>query len=116
MDNGVLILKTYEEIIGHNPGWNVHYIWWALAAVFSIGLGIIFFAEHLEIESLAIVCVMAGVVSGAIFIACILTHEPIKETRYVVLPTEDVGLIEFYNKYEVIEQDGLTYIVREKGE
>ena len=58
---------------------------------------------------------MAGIFSIVMSVVVFNFHTPVKETRYVVLPTEDVGLVEFYDKYDVIEQDGMTYIVREKN-
>lgn len=111
----VLILKTYEEVIGHTPGWSNSYIWWLLAGILLLGIGILLMVKKPLLDSLVVVTVMAGMFSIAIFILSICLHTPVTETRYVVLPTEDVGLVEFYDKYDVIEQDGMTYIVREKN-
>ena len=112
--SGVLILKTYEETIGYTAGWSANYIWWLLAGILLFGIGIVLIV-NMAPDAPVVAIFTIGIVSIAIFILCICYHAPVKETRHVVLPTEDVGLIEFYDKYDVIEQDGMTYIVREKN-
>ena len=112
--SGVLILKTYEETIGYTAGWSASYIWWLLAGIVLFGIGIVL-VVNMEPNAPIGLLFVAGILSIAIFILNIGYHMPVKETRYVVLPTEDVGLIEFYDKYDVIKQDGMTYIVREKN-
>ena len=112
--SGVLILKTYEETIGYTAGWSANYIWWLLVGILLFSIGIVLIV-NMESDASAGLVFVTGVISIAVFILCICYHTPVKETRHVVLPTEDVGLIEFYDKYDVIKQDGMTYIVREKN-
>jgi putative Ca2+/H+ antiporter (TMEM165/GDT1 family) len=66
---------------------------------------------------------VAEVISGAIYIAFALIvlvngvfDKPTGEYQYEVKITEDVGYIEFTDKYDVVkENDDGTYIVQEKN-
>ena len=74
-----------------------------LSLVILIGIGFLL-VVNMTSDTSVVLMFVAGMLSIAIFILSICCHTPVKETRHVVLPTEDVGLIEFYNKYDVIEQ------------
>lgn len=68
--------------------------------------------------------VVVELISGIIYIAFVLQlmsigvfDKPTGEYQYKVKITEDVGYVEFTDKYEVItENDDGTYIVQEKND
>lgn len=67
----------------------------------------------------AILTELIGGIIYTVFVLTLLTsgvfEKPTGEYRYKVKITEDVGYIEFVNKYDVItENDDGTYIVQEK--
>ena len=59
-----------------------------------------------------IVGVLLAIPAGAI--CCTETDEV--ETSYKVTVSDEVSLNEFLDKYEIIDQDGKIYTVRERGE
>jgi hypothetical protein len=62
--------------------------------------------------------IIIGVVVGALigFVVGLigLTQPTGQETHYKVTITEEVSMIEFLNKYEIIDQDGKIFTIREK--
>ena len=59
-----------------------------------------------------IVGALLGIPAGAI--GCTETDEV--ETSYKVTVSDEVSLNEFLDKYEIIDQDGKIYTVKERGE
>ena len=59
-----------------------------------------------------IVGVLLGIIIGGI--TCIETDEV--ETSYKVTISDEVPLNEFLDKYEIIDQEGKIYTVKERGE
>lgn len=65
------------------------------------------------IPFLALVGIILGTLTGAA--AGLLADEPVTyETQYKVTISDEVSMTEFYEHYEVIEQDGKIFTVREK--
>lgn len=62
--------------------------------------------------------IFVGIISGmagGVLVGCILLSTPIVyETQHKVTTSEEVSLIEFYEHYEVIDQDGKIFTVRER--
>ena len=56
--------------------------------------------------------VLLGLVAGILFVQ--KTDEV--ETTYKVIVSEEVPLNEFLDKYEIIDQEGKIYTVKERGE
>ena len=62
----------------------------------------------------SIAFVILGIIcSGLIVSGVTITNTP-PETRYQVLIDESVSMSEFFEKYEIIEQEGKIYTVKEK--
>lgn len=59
--------------------------------------------------------ILAMVCAGLIFLGISIVKAP-PETRYQVLIDESVSMSEFFEKYEIIEQEGKIYTVKEKGQ
>ena len=61
----------------------------------------------------AIAGCIVGIFAYAIIFQCIF---PIKFIKYKVTVSEDVSMIEFYERYEIIDVDGKIYTIREKND
>lgn len=60
--------------------------------------------------------VLAGVLLGLVAGGICCTESDEVEISYKVTVSEEVPLNEFLDKYEIIDQDGKIYTVRERGE
>lgn len=110
--DGVTILAT-EQVVS-NSAFN----WWAFVIVFvvialvSLLLG--YLGDILDEVLLYVLFGVFGVIGGVIggFAFGIPTAY---ETQYKVTVTSDVSMAEFYEHYEVIDQEGLIFTVKEKN-
>lgn len=62
---------------------------------------------------------LAGLILGLVFgvVTGLAFMEPVEyETQYKVTISSDVSMIEFLDRYEIIDQDGKIFTVREKQE
>lgn len=59
--------------------------------------------------------ILAIICSGLIVFGVTITETP-PETQYQVLIDESVSMSEFFEKYEIVEQEGKIYTVKEKGQ
>ena len=57
-----------------------------------------------------VLSIMIGFMGG--FITGRFANDPIEQ--YQVFVSEEVSMMEFYERYEIIDQDGLIFTVREK--
>lgn len=68
------------------------------------------------LEGVGLGILISGILGLFVFAAvCVATQEPIAyETQYKVTINESVSMVEFLDKYEIIDQEGKIYTVREK--
>lgn len=59
----------------------------------------------------AIAGCIVGMFAYAIIFQCIF---PVKFIKYKVVISEEVSMMEFYEKYEIIDVDGAIYTIRDK--
>ena len=116
--SGVEIL-AFEEVAVEWAGWSWSGFWTAIGVVSVIAVfaGVIFGLVEDDIVAFIIaflaVLILGGGMAGVAFGKC--TAEPTKyETHYKVTVDESVSMIEFNKKYEVLEQEGKIYTVRER--
>ena len=115
--SGVEILAT-EEVVVAWASWN----WEG----FLLTIGLVFFVSIIagilagvsdDWELSVIVFLVVFIVGGLLFgtlVGC-TTGEPIEyETQYKVVIDDSVSMNEFTEKYEIIDQEGKIYTVREK--
>ena len=94
---------------------------WALAIIFFIA-GVAFCCIEIQPERIgewigSIVITTLITLLGCAFgyIIGMSTGKPTDyETHYKVLISDEVSMNEFYNKYEIIEQDGKIFEIKEK--
>ena len=116
--NGVEILATEQVAVAFGFGWGLFFV---LGLIFSILFGVIAWclAEENNFSNLGtrlLVCV--GIVTAlalAAFIGGVSeTGAPTEfETHYKVTISDEVPMNEFLERYEIVDQDGKIFIVRE---
>lgn len=68
-----------------------------------------------EVSNMVIAIFLCIVISlGGGFVIERFAHNPIPQ--YKVLISEEVSMVEFYEKYEIIDQEDLIFTVREKDQ
>ena len=115
--NGVEILTSAQVATEWAFNWTV--FWITLGVVFGICLimGIWYVAtgqcEWGLIPCLSIVGIIFGSISG-MGIGQVSEIPIAHETQYQVTISDEVSMTEFYEHYEMIDQDGKIFTVREK--
>ena len=117
---GVEILATEEVAVAFGFSWPGFWMAFILFAITSSVIG--FFAllrEYRdEIVSNAVVSILCGILCGVFFgLLCsnIFYPNPTEyETQYKVTIDDSVSMNDFNEKYEIVDQDGRIYTVREK--
>jgi hypothetical protein len=118
MMSGIEILSTTEVAIEYT------YNYW-LAGIISLFFvisctilgAIVAYTENISWRTGAgIGIVMSGLLGLFIFASvCVTSQEPIAyETQYKVTINESVSMVEFLDKYEIIDQEGKIYTVKER--
>lgn len=117
--NGVEILNSTEVVVESTSNWWLAGIVWIVAVV---ACGIIAYGVNLESYNKGD-AVVAGCMVGALIglllwiMVSAMTSEPVvHETQYEITIDDSVSMKEFTDKYEIIEQRGEIYVVREKVE
>ena len=115
---GVEILTSAQVAIEWSFNWLIFWI------VFGAALGVclissIWYVITDQCDWVIIPVVsIAGIILGSMFGAGLgkITEIPADyETQYKVTISDEVSMTEFYEHYEVIDQDGKIFIVREKS-
>ena len=119
--SGVEILASQEVVIEYAFNWVAFEIAFGIAMIIAIICGVLFACKYEEMSPWLsfsiwiIVGILMGIFDGILFGEA--GRNPIKyETQYKVTISDEVKMSEFYEKYEIIEQDGKIYTVRERNE
>lgn len=114
--NGVEILAIEQVAVSWKYNWGA--FWAVFLILFGLMLigGLIAFADERDlgvlvifaIGGLALGAVIGAVVGGGASIAAGYVEE------YKATVSEDVSLVEFNERYEIVEQEGKIYTVRER--
>lgn len=117
---GVEILTSQEVIIEYAFNWIAFWIAFGITIVIMIIVSALF-ADYLSNEvsvniSFSIfMCIglFCNIFSSYLFGR--IKQTPVKyETQYKIIISDEVKMSEFYEKYEIIGQDGKIFTVREK--
>lgn len=116
---GVEILATEEVAVEFAFCWLVFWLMLILGGGFTIVISIVAFFEG-EGTSVGIpmLCVVLPIVLlVSILFGSMAEGKPTDyETHYEVTISEDVSMIEFLEKYEVLDQRGKIFVVKERVE
>lgn len=112
---GVEILASNEVVTGTLFNWTMFWITFGgcLFVFLMIGIGVSVYAK--DWANLGYVFI--GALAGALFGAIIGRGTEIPEgyeTQYKVAISDEVNMGDFFEKYELIEQEGKIYTVRER--
>lgn len=117
--NGVDILSGTTVPISFGPNWLVFFI---VTFVFTILFGLLWWLVVAQTETTIkdiLFSLSVGLLIGLFFGFAISTSDNIQTPReyefhYKVIVSDEVSMNEFLEKYEIIEQDGKIYTVKER--
>jgi hypothetical protein len=113
---GVEILNSYEVLVTVGCNWSA--LWLTVLFVMVVAISIGISSSIVEADwSLLLVSIVIGLILSifaGIFIGVVIAGPEQYETRYQVTISDQVYMNEFLDKYEIINQDGKIYTVREK--
>ena len=114
---GVEILAAEEVVAATAFCWPA---FWSILGVFLIGMIILgLYLNYTENAGIGFVifCIVLGLVAGTMLGAIVggAIGEPIEyETEYKVIIDDTVSMTEFLDKYEILDQEGKIYTVKER--
>lgn len=115
--NGIEILNQYEVVASYTWSWSTFWCWFfplfTIVFLFCVAIGC---AEHTPAAGAiagGILGLIVGIILGCIFASSTPdTYTPV----YQVIISEDISMTEFYDKYEIIKQEGKIFTIKEKLE
>lgn len=113
--NGVEILNSAEVGVMYTTNWWLAgFIW--IGIIFIGGLIGLLLDDIARVESTMIGCFIGAVVGVLIwlFVAGSGYHPTTYETHYKVTIDDSVSMNEFLDKYEILNQEGKIYTVKER--
>ena len=116
--DGVTILNTITENVSNTAGFLVVILIFSIMAIILSFIAIIEASNKFsEFNGFVIVFIITGIAGISFFIVSILElntapQEP--QTLYEVTISDEVSFKDFTSKYEIIEQRGEIYIVKER--
>jgi uncharacterized BrkB/YihY/UPF0761 family membrane protein len=116
--SGVEILAVEEIVTKYNFNWNWFLIVTGIVLAIFIVVGILMSIKSSDWTQLLIGAIV-GLIFSCIFGSVFGTGERIPseyETQYKVTIADEVSMNEFVDRYEIIEQNGRLYTVRERKE
>ena len=114
--DGVEILAIEEVVIKTAFNWTMFWIIFGMVFVILVAIGIFVSASSRRWDDL-VIFVVAGIVIGAAFGGMIgdsLSIPVAYENQYQVTVSDEVSMNDFVDKYEIIDQKGKIYTVRER--
>lgn len=115
---GVEILASAQVAIESTCNWQLG-IFVLIGTIITGGVLAFFLAEEDNKLGTTICGSVFGALLGFLFFALTLvaTEKPsVYETQYKVTISDSVSMTEFYEHYEVIDQEGKIFTVRERAE
>ena len=115
---GVEILATQEVATAFTFNFNGFFIWLGVSFGLFFIFGVIASLLHYDVRILdymVIIGIIVGILIGVIVGVCDGT--PTKyETQYKVTISDEVSMNKFLEHYEIVDQEGKIYTVREKDD
>lgn len=114
--NGVEILVIEEVVTKYNFNWKWFLIVAGIVLAIFVAVGILISISSSDWNQL-LVGVIAGLIFGGIFGSVFGAVERIPseyETQYKITISDEVSMNDFIDRYEIVEQNGRLYTVRER--
>lgn len=115
---GVEILTQAQVATEWAFNWTAFWIAFGIIAFVVFICGLAYLSDDICLPIVIanfIISLIAGTLLG-VFIGVIGERPTAYETQYKVTISDEVSMTDFYECYEVIEQDGKIFTMREKGE
>lgn len=113
--NGVTILSTTEVVTESTCNWWLAGLVFLAIVIVGGVIGFVLDNDNKVLDVVIGLLVGAGFGLAFWFLMALATETPVAyETQYKVTISDEVPMAEFTEKYEVIEQDGKIYTVRER--
>jgi uncharacterized membrane protein YagU involved in acid resistance len=114
---GVEILTSAQVVTEWSP--NMTAFWITVVVVLAVAIisGVIYSIQEYDWSLLGMTTFFGAILgfSLGMFASDVLFKLPVAyETQYKITVSDEVSLTEFYERYEVIDQDGKIFTVREK--
>lgn len=113
---GVEILAMEEVAISYAWNWEAYFITICIFVLLSGFVGLVTNGPHEMLKGL-VAGISTGIILGAIFgmLPAGTTLPDEYETRYKVTISDEVFMNDFLERYEILDQEGKIYTVREVG-
>ena len=116
---GIEVLVAQEVATKFTFNWSA--FWITFGIIFGIALFVGIITSFLSDDWSNSLCgVFAGIIIGLFFgamVGDVMLHTPTAyETQYKVTVSDEVPINEFLEKYEIIEQEGKIYTIRERNQ
>lgn len=114
--NGVEILASNEVIVEKVFNWNAFLIAFCITFAFFLVAGVLI-ASLSQDKTNIVVGIILGIIFG--FLSGTLLGDSLKiptayESQYKVAISDEVSMNDFLEKYEIIDQEGKIYTIRER--
>lgn len=112
---GVEILAIEEVVTHYEFSWLIYFT--VLIVISLITCATFYFNEKYPTAQDALAGLLVGIVFGALlgFIPASCSIPDEYETHYKVTISDEVSMNDFLEKYEILNQEGKIYTVRERG-
>lgn len=111
---GVTILQTIPQM---ESTWGWNWIFLLYLIPLALGIMLIVMAYKFQIGGLIVFGILIIYFSiGGALVCASEEGEVRSHDHYQVLIDDSVSMVEFMDKYNIIEQQGITYIIEEKAE
>lgn len=112
---GVEVLAYQEIAVSWSFSWGIYFLVFAAITVGMTLLGIFMMGTYAEdiIISLIVGCIF-GALIGIVPASLMFPDE--YETQYKVIISDEVSMNDFLSEYEIIDQEGKIYTVRERND
>lgn len=112
---GIEILSSTEAGVNYTSNWWLAgFIW---ISIILLGGLIGFLLDDIDRFEAALVGGLIGAAAGVLVwfcVACLGYHPTAYETHYKVIIDDSVSMNEFLDKYEILDQEGKIYTIKER--
>ena len=115
MLDGITILNSYEIVTKTSFSWQGFWVGLAICVIGAF-LGALITTSDLKdfLITFGIISVICGVLVGLFFGFAVMPKPLEYASEYEVTISNEVSMNDFYNRYDIIEQRGEIYVIREK--
>ena len=115
MLDGITVLNSFEVVSKTVFNWNGFWIGAIVGALICLMVCVIASSDIKDfLITFSIAFIVVGSLVGFFFGGAVMDKPTEYEARWEVTIEDSVSMNDFYNRYEIIEQRGEIYVIREK--